>query len=113
MTAVMVVCVASLLSFAPEAFSQTASPQDEPTKTVDGLLKCVTELQQLSHAIEAYLADQEALRKMSPNKFARSLRPMLPIAGCDTSTVERILTKNPFFLAISKSPAAYELSNRI
>jgi hypothetical protein len=97
LTWIIATCVVLLFAFSFESFTQ-APERNQTEKAGEVSSACATGLEQVSTAIEAYLSDRWAQRRMSANKFARSLRSLLPVTPCNTRTVERILLRNRFFV---------------
>jgi hypothetical protein len=89
-------CVVLLFPFSLESFAQ-APDRNKTEKAGEVSLECATELEQLSTAIETYLSERATQRQMPVSEFANALKSLLPVAPCDTQTVESVLMRNRFF----------------
>jgi hypothetical protein len=87
--------VVIFLSLTSQALAEP--PAAENLKDQNGRLQCAAQFELLSYGIELYLSDWNAQRQISPAEFAQELRFKFPIAGCDTDTVKRVLSRNRFF----------------
>jgi hypothetical protein len=82
------------------SFTQPLERNEAEKKGV-ALPDCLTELKQLSWAIETYLSGSAVQGWTPVHQFARSLRSQLPVAPCDTQTVRSVLMRNSFSCSVS------------
>jgi hypothetical protein len=100
LTCMVATCLGILVALSSASFTQPLD-RNEAEKKGEASPGCLTELKQLSWAIETYLSDSGAQGWTPVHQFARSLRSLLPVAPCDTQTVRSVLMSNSFSCSAS------------